>query len=114
MEALLADRIERITPDMVEKLRAVHEEGIIFLRLTVKPDQFYHWHTDNPLSVEYSNKIKNIILIAPSNSVHQILEGAISLFLHIYSAVGYPDSINSLQYWCLRTSVERAPLLLLR
>lgn len=29
-------------------------------------------NTDNPLSVEYLNKIKNIILIAPSNSVHQI------------------------------------------
>lgn len=36
MEALLADRIERITPDTVGKLRAVH---------AVKPDQFYRWHT---------------------------------------------------------------------
>ena len=78
MEALLADRIERITPDTVEKLRAVHEEGITFPRLTVEPDQFYRWHTDNPLPVEYSNKTKSIVLIAPGNSVHQMLEGVMS------------------------------------
>lgn len=78
MEALLADRIHKITPETVEKLRAVYEEGIAFQRLTVEPDDFYRWHFDHALPVEYSSTTKKIILIAPGNSVHQMLEGVMN------------------------------------
>lgn len=79
MEALQADRIHKITPETVEKLRAVFEEGVAFPRLTVEPEEFHRWHSmDNPLPVEYSNKTKKIILIAPGNWVHQMLEGVMS------------------------------------
>lgn len=73
MDPLLVDTLDKITPQTVSKLREVHEESTTF-PMQVEPAEFYRWHTEG-LPVEYSKTTKQIILLAPGNAVHQILEG---------------------------------------
>lgn len=78
MDPLLAvDTIDKLTPQMVARLREVYEEGTIFPRLQVEPADFYRWHTED-LPVEYCSTTKQIILVAPGNPVHQMLEDVMS------------------------------------